>query len=53
MGPKGRWSWRHACCNSLYLGLAVTILVFVIMLLSTSPHNYRSVLRELKVRGAI
>ena len=50
---RGRWSWRHACCNSLYLGLAVTILVFVIMLLSTSPHNYRSVLRELKVRGAI
>ena len=38
---RGRFSWRHACCNSLYLGLVVTVLVFVIMLLSTSPHNYR------------
>ena len=38
---RGRCSWRHACCNSLYLGLVITILVFVIMLLSTSPHNYR------------
>ena len=38
---RGRFSWRHACCNSLYLGLVITVLVFVIMLLSTSPHNYR------------
>ena len=38
---RGRCSWRHTCCNSLYLGLAITVLVFVIMLLSTSPHNYR------------
>ena len=39
---RGRFNWRHLCCNSLYLGLVVTVLVFVIMLLSTSPHNYRS-----------
>ena len=39
---RGTCSWRHVCCNTLYLGLAITVLVFVIMLLSTSPHNYRS-----------
>ena len=37
----GRCSWRQVCCNSLYLGLLVTVIVFVIMLLSTSPQNYR------------
>ena len=46
---RGRFSWRHACCNSLYLGLVVTVLVFVIMLLSTSPHNYRSVTKKRRV----
>ena len=40
---KGRCSWRQACCNSLYLGLAATTLVFIIMLLSTSPQHYRLV----------
>ena len=39
---RGRCSWRQVCCNSLYLGLTVTVTVFVIMLLSTSPQNYRS-----------
>ena len=43
---RGRFNWRHACCNSLYLGLVVTVLVFVIMLLSTSPHNYRSAAKK-------
>ena len=38
---RGTCSWRHVCCNTLYLCLAITVLVFVIMLLSTSPHNYR------------
>ena len=38
---EGRCSWRQACCNSLYLGLAATVLTILIMLLSTSPHNYR------------
>ena len=37
----GRCSWRQVCCNSLYLGLLVTVIVFVTMLLSTSPQNYR------------
>ena len=37
----GRCSWRQVCCNSMYLGLLVTVIVFVIMLLSTSPQNYR------------
>ena len=39
---RGRCSWRQVCCNSLYLGLTITVIVFVIMLLSTSPQNYRS-----------
>ena len=38
---EGRCSWRQACSNSLYLGLATVTLVLTITLLSTSPHNYR------------
>ena len=38
---EGRCSWRQAFCNSLYLGLAAITLVFIVMLLSTSPQNYR------------
>ena len=38
---EGRCSWRHTCCNSLYLALATITLVLIITLLSTSPQNYR------------
>ena len=38
---QGRCSWRHTCCNSLYLALATITLVLIITLLSTSPQNYR------------
>ena len=38
---EGRCSWRHTCCNSLYLALATITIVLIITLLSTSPQNYR------------
>ena len=33
---EGRCSWRHMCCNSLYLTLATITFILIINLLSTS-----------------
>ena len=33
---KGRCSWRHTCCNWLYLALATITLILILTLLSTS-----------------
>ena len=43
---EGRCSWRHTCCNSLYLALATITLVLIVTLLSTSPQNYRCLIHS-------